>query len=141
MQGVDNLQGATMRFTTFVGGWANDSDMGSGLSKADADTIAGHVDLVVRTRDPHVPLLLVPEDSGEVERAFDHLDAFVRSWPADRVDKATGLSRADLDLVVATRGQDMSAPRGDEPPDGPPDIFDGGETLPHPRSNRPFEGA
>lgn len=117
----DNLEEAAGRFGGLVARWTNDADPASGLSRDDADVIAQHVDRVLMTRGPDVPpLLLEPENAGVVAFAFDHLAAFAASWPAARVDAASGLSRADLDLLVASRGLVGAGPD----PDGPPDIID-----------------
>lgn len=114
----DGLREAAFRFGNFVAAWSNDPDPASGLSKADADTIGGHVDRVLIADDPHVPLLLVPEDPDQVAPAFARLATFAAAWPADRVDAASKLSKADLDRVLAAEGESgFGSSRGRQPPD------------------------
>lgn len=121
---IDNapLRDAAIRFGNFVGSWSTDVDPGSGLTRDEAEAISEHIDRVLTRHGPEVPpLFLVPEDYDLVSIAFDHLDALAAAWPEDRVDPVSKLTRADLGLLLSTRGEPST-----EPEIGPPEIFDQG---------------
>ena len=118
----DPLRDAAIRFGNFVDSWSSDEEPVSGLTREEAEAISEHVDRVLASRGPEVPpLLLAPEDDNLVAIAFDHLSALAASWPDDRVDPASRLTRADLGLLLSARGEPIP-----ELENGPPEIVDQG---------------
>lgn len=101
----DLLNHAAVRFGNFVASWPGDVESENGLTRSDAGTVLGHVDLVLLFRGPNIlSLAMVQEDDGVVQTAFDDFDAFATAWPAERIDLASQLTWADLDLIASERG-------------------------------------
>ena len=87
-----------------------------GFTPDDVEIVPLHINrlLLFAESSPSIPPIPPePFDEDEIDTAFAHLLRFAAAWPNDRVDAASGLTKADLEVLVAARAEGI-LPRGIE---------------------------